>query len=73
MRKIKLEEKKFEKNEYLLKDGFETKHTNKTDDFSMSITNNSAIYSPKINGIKPKYFYSILKSNIPSDKSLSNY
>jgi len=43
----------------------------KNETFSLSVTNNSAIYSPKVAGLKPKYFHIMLqnKSKNSSERS----
>ncbi len=71
---MKNEEKETSKeNEHLIKDGYKTNagidNTNgKNETFSLSI-NNSVIYSPKIAGLRPKYFHTLLTSRIFSEKS----
>ena len=68
-------EKPQDKTEHLLKDGYGVKVQEKNDSFTLSLTNNSSIYSPKVSGLKPKYFHTILhnKSKISADNSLSAF
>lgn len=67
-------EKLQEKTEHLIKDSYGVKVQEKNDSFTLSLTNNSSIYSPKVSGLKPKYFHTILhnKSKISVDNSLSS-
>lgn len=61
-------------NTHLIKDSYEPKinKQDSRDNFSLKIMNNSSMYSPKISGLKPKYFHTILSSRIDLEKSFSN-
>ena len=74
MKKVSEENENSKAKEHLINDGYNTnanidKINGENQTFSLSIANNSAIFSPKITGLRPKYFHTLLTSRISSEKS----